>query len=545
MNETNETVIQGKRIRRAEILLMLVFAAAILIPQLIGTPEKAASSQGGGQWKTLEDLKGKTFVAVTGSDYIRVIQKEYPDSPIIYVDDWAAEDLHVVQGKADALVSEESSAKVIMETYPELCILPEELDTLRCCWAVNRSSFGKTLVGELDTYFNMLKENGTMAEIFQLWKNADTAPDHVDPLPESGQARGTIHAVSSLDWMPMVYEKNGNPCGIFIDLLYRFCAWAGYELEIDYVNVGTLEAGFNAGKYDLMAYGMTYREEALDRMYFTEPIYEEPVYIMIHKDNYAYTQTGREENPENPVSGAEAFFTNLKASFTRTFLTENRWKSILSGMGVTVALSALTAVFGTLLGILICALRISRRPFLTAFARIYIKAVQGVPILVLLLILYYIVFVRTPLTAFWVSVIGFSVDFSAYASETFRSGLEAVPPGQERAARALGFSRAKAFLQVVIPQAVIHILPVYIGQLVSMVKQTSVAGYISVTDLTRVSDIIRSRTYEAFFPLFLTAAIYFVLAWLLTSALKLLERRIDPLYRRRTIRGVKMHADPN
>ena len=185
----------------------------------------------------------------------------------------------------------------------------------------------------------------------------------------------------------------------------------------------------------------------------------------------------------------------------------------------------------------------SKHTYITAFARIYIKGVQGLPILVLLMILYYLVFAKSPVTAFWACVTGFSIDFSAYTAEIFRSGIEAVPAGQERVARALGFSKGQAFLKVVVPQALIYIVPVYMGQLIAMVKQTSVAGYISVEDLTRVSYIIRSRTFEAFFPLILTAIIYFLIAWLLSQMLNVLKNRLDPAARSRKVKGVKEHVN--
>ena len=159
----------------------------------------------------------------------------------------------------------------------------------------------------------------------------------------------------------------------------------------------------------------------------------------------------------------------------------------------------------------------------------------------LLMILYYIIFGKTSVSAFWVCVLGFSLDFSAYASEIFRSGIEAVPSGQFRAAKALGFKPVDAFLRVVLPQSMLYIVPVYIGQLISTVKLTSVAGYISVEDLTRASDIIRSRTYEAFFPLVVTAIIYFLVALLLTRLLKIAQHRVDPMSRPRTVKGVEMH----
>ena len=198
---------------------------------------------------------------------------------------------------------------------------------------------------------------------------------------------------------------------------------------------------------------------------------------------------------------------------------------------------------GVVAGGIICAMRMSRHPLPNAFARIYIRWLQGMPIVLMLLILYYVVFSKSNIEAFWVCVLGFSLDFSAYASEMFRSGIQAVPAGQQKAAKALGFKPFAAFRHVVFPQMVIHCLPVYVGQVISTVKLTSVAGYISVMDLTRVSDLIRSRTYEAFFPLIVTALIYFLVACLLTLLLKALENRIDPTRRKRQIKGVTVHAD--
>lgn len=533
---------EEKRIVRAEIVLIIVILALILLPQLVGPVEKN-DVEPVEKWEHADDLNGKTFVSLAGSDYVRLIRTRFPDSPILYVQDWADEGISVLQGKADAQVCEESSALEVMRTYPDLCIIPEEIGRLDSRWCTSKTALGTRLVKEINTYLSMLREEDALAEIYAMWEDPDRAPDHVEVPEMTGTPKGKLKIVTCLDWFPMCYRKGSQPCGFFIDLCYRFCAWAGYEPVFEYVNIESALAGFNSGKYDLFCYGNEYREEATERMYFSDTIYEEPVYVMIRKDHYALAPEEAGKAEDAGKSKAALFFENLKKSFVRNFITEDRWKLLLRGCGVTAALSILTTVFGTILGVLICAMRMSRHTYLTAFARIYIKTVQGIPILVLLMILYYLVFANSPVTAFWTCVIGFSIDFSAYAAEIFRSGIEAVPPGQERAARALGFSRGKAFLQVVIPQALIYIVPVYMGQLIAMVKQTSVAGYISVEDLTRASDIIRSRTYEAFFPLILTAIIYFLLAWLLTQLLKVLKNRMDPSVRSRKVKGVVMHAD--
>jgi len=134
-------------------------------------------------------------------------------------------------------------------------------------------------------------------------------------------------------------------------------------------------------------------------------------------------------------------------------------------------------------------------------------------------------------------VVGFSINFAAYVSEMMRTGIEAVDKGQHEAA-ALGFNRLQVFTRITFPQAARHVLPVFKGEFVSMVKMTSVVGYIAIQDLTKMSDLIRSRTYEAFFPLIATALIYFSVAYALTHLFSLVEARVDPKRRKRAVKGV-------
>ena len=171
-------------------------------------------------------------------------------------------------------------------------------------------------------------------------------------------------------------------------------------------------------------------------------------------------------------------------------------------------------------------------------AKVFIRAIQGTPIVVLLMILYYIVFGGVDINGLFVAVIGFSINFAAYVSEMMRTGIDTVDRGQREAATAIGFNRFQVFLRITFPQAARHVLPVFKGEFISMLKMTSIVGYIAIQDLTKMSDIIRSRTYEAFFPLIATALIYFVIAYIMISLLSLLEMRIDPKRRRRLVRGV-------
>ena len=154
------------------------------------------------------------------------------------------------------------------------------------------------------------------------------------------------------------------------------------------------------------------------------------------------------------------------------------------------------------------------------------------------MILYYIIFGKIDISAIFVSIIGFSVNFGAYVSEMMRTGIEAVDKGQIEAANALGFSKLQTFWKITFPQAARHFLPIVKGEFISMVKMTSVVGYIAIQDLTKVSDIIRSRTLEAFFPLIATAIIYFLVANILTLLLSRLEVKLDPKRGKNKLKGV-------
>ena len=137
----------------------------------------------------------------------------------------------------------------------------------------------------------------------------------------------------------------------------------------------------------------------------------------------------------------------------------------------------------------------------------------------------------------WVAVIGFSLNFAAYTSETLRSGIESIDAGQREAALALGFSENQSFFRFIFPQAAVRQMPVYRGEIISLLKNTSVVGYIAIQDLTKMSDIIRSRTYEAFFPLIVTAVIYFILAFIISVVLNFVLKAIDPRAKKKDQKG--------
>ena len=236
------------------------------------------------------------------------------------------------------------------------------------------------------------------------------------------------------------------------------------------------------------------------------------------------------------LSAAEAetgFFASVKTSFEKTFLRENRWKLFVQGIGTTLLITVLSIAFGTALGFAVFLLCRRGNPAANAVTRFFMWLIDGMPMVVLLMILYYIVFGKVAISGTVVSVIAFTLAFASAVIAMLKSGVGAIDFGQTEAAWALGYTDRRAFFRVVLPQALPHFMPAYKGQVTSLIKATAVVGYVAVQDLTKMGDIVRSRTYEAFFLLIAVAVIYFVLAAVLTAAVNRIELRIDPRRRKR------------
>jgi polar amino acid transport system substrate-binding protein len=174
----------------------------------------------------------------------------------------------------------------------------------------------------------------------------------------------------------------------------------------------------------------------------------------------------------------------------------------------------------------------SKRKIVSAAAGVYISILRGTPVLVLLMIIYYVVFASVNINPLFVAIFAFGLNFAAYVSEMFRTSIESVEKGQHEAGIAGGFTKIQTFIYIIMPQALRQVLPVYKGEFISLVKMTSIVGYIAVQDLTKASDIIRSRTFDAFFPLLVAAVLYLIISWLLTWALGYVEVSVDPKRKR-------------
>ncbi|MBO6138193.1 MAG: amino acid ABC transporter permease [Lachnospiraceae bacterium] len=216
--------------------------------------------------------------------------------------------------------------------------------------------------------------------------------------------------------------------------------------------------------------------------------------------------------------------------FTAAFITENRWKLYLQGLQVTIEVAVFAAIIGLILGTVLALMKLSkrddgRRSILSLIATAYVDIIRGTPSVLQLLIMWFIVLANFN-SGIVVASISFGLNSGAYVSEIVRGGILAVDSGQMEAGRSLGMSKALTMRYVVLPQAMKNIIPPLGNEFITLLKETAIVGYVSLTDLTRAANQIASRTYEAFMPLIGAAVLYFVVIKILTLALARAEKAL-------------------
>ena len=215
---------------------------------------------------------------------------------------------------------------------------------------------------------------------------------------------------------------------------------------------------------------------------------------------------------------------NIGHELYKSLIYDKRYMYILTGLKNTLIISLFAVIIGFLLGPIIALINDSNEKngyfkILSTLGRWYVNVIRGTPMLLQLMIIYYVIFKSVDISPVLVGIIAFGLNSSAYVSEIIKSGINSVDTLQYESALSLGFNYSKTMIYVILPQAIKNILPALGNELVTLIKETSVAGYIGIVDLTKASDIIASNTYNYFFPLIITAIIYFILTTTLTKLL--------------------------
>lgn len=472
----------------------------------------------------IEALNGKNIAVQTAVLYEELIQDTVPDTAFQYYTMPNDMIYALTSGKVDAYLIEGVSYGIQKANHPELETLDAVAGYINATCIIGNNERQDRILRELNEFIAKCRADGTSEKLYDYWiNNFDPAASTFELPPFTGE-NGKISIAVEGGYEPFSFISNGKLSGYDVEFISRFCLEYGYEPVFYEVPFEAIAPGVETGKYDI-GMNIVVSEERKESGTLSDVYYTTPINLVILGEN------------ESSLS----FFQKLGSSFEKTFMRENRWVLFLQGAGVTILITFCSIVAGTILGFAIYLLCRHGNPVANTINSFLNWLIEGMPTVLLLMILYYIVFGATRLSGMWVSVIGFTLIFACSMYDMLCVGCKAVPDGQLEAAKALGYTDSQSFFKILLPQAAQHFLPIYRNDVVTLIKETSVVGYIAVLDLTKISDLVRSRTYEAFFPLIATAIIYFIISAILVHIVRKIEIRINPKRRseEKILRGIK------
>lgn len=473
---------------------------------------------------SVEDIKSRKMAVLLGSTHDVYAQENFPTSEIMQYKSPSDVVLAVKTGKVDVGIWVYELLIEMLQKDDSLALFGDSFGILPVGYAFNKNN--TELKEKYNEFLASIKKEGVYDEMVERWV---TKSNYAMPSIDTPAKNGTLivgHVSDS--GLPFVAIKDNKLIGFNIELTKRFAAFIGKDVRFDDMDFGSLIPALSAGKIDIIGMTINITDERKKKVDFGDPFYETRMHFFALKKNIATYNQKKAGTSDGPN-----FFKGVADSFYSNIIQEKRYLLLWDGFKTTVSISILATIFGTFLGSFICFLRMSESKTMNIPAKIYISIVRGTPVLVILMLIFYVVFASVNINPIIVATIAFGLNFGAYAAEIFRSGIESIEKGQAEAGIAMGFNKIKTFIFIILPQTIRRILPVYKGEFISLVKMTSIVGYIAVQDLTKASDIIRSRTFDAFFPLIMIAILYFLISWILMQSLDYLERVTDPKYKRK------------
>ncbi len=451
-----------------------------------------------------------------GSTAEEALSKDFPLVEQVYINTVGDMVLNLTQGNIDSFVMDCPTINYLKQEYPEISIIDTPVTTSFFAAALSNSFAHSTKGEQFNEFIRKIRSDGTAGQMQDLWFAGDNENIRAIPFEELPDINGVVKVAAATENLPYVMISNNKVTGYEIDLIYRFCKEYGYAMKCESLSWGAMMNGTTAGDYDIGVGNNMLSDQRKGNVIFSEPEGSYDIVFAVYADG--------EEAKES---------IDLAARFRRTVINEDRWLMILAGIGKTLIITIGAVICGTILGFALFMLCRKKNRFWCRFADFYSWLIDGFPIVVLLMFGYYIVFANFDINALVVCIMTFSLTFASGFLGMLRSSVGSIDEGQMKAALGLGFRERRAFFRIILPQAVCIMKPAYISLIAQTLKGTAIVGYITVEDLTRSVDLIRSITFDALFPIIISAVIYFLLAWLLGALVKPLLELFDKRRRSR------------
>ena len=496
--------------------ILIIITMSLVLFSCSGTNKQAITS--------IDDLKDKRIGIKQGTIYDGISKRLFPNAQFYYFNNDADLTVALKGNKIDGFAGDDAIITEIVNHNPEITKIAEQISTIDVCLVFAKNEKGEELANKMNVLIEELKDSGELDRLYNKWLNYDSNTESYDLSKLTGE-NGTITLATQTGAPPFNILLNGEVTGYEIELTALFCEKYGYKLAINEMYFDGLLPSVQTGKADIAAGGIGRTEERAKSVTFCNPT------AHVYGSVCALKQDAKNTN----------LIDYLTKGFNSTFIVEDRWKLFVNGILSTIFITVASIILGTLLGFIVFTNTRNNQGLVHKLVKLCIWIIQGMPMVVLLMVLFYVVFGKVSISSFWVSILGFTLTFGSSVFNMLSGAVNTIDKGQAQAAFTLGYSEKKTFYKIILPQAIRFIMPSYKSEIVSLIKATAVVGYIAVQDLTKVGDLVRSRTYEAFFPLIVITVLYFVLAGILTTILNKVDIKLD--LRKRTpeqiLKGVK------
>ncbi len=496
-------------------LSILILTAAVLICCGCSASKDQSSSTESASISSVDDLSGKRIgvqLGTTGDLYCTDYEKDGSGTVVERYNKGADAIQALRQGKIDCVVIDEQPAIKFVEQNDGIRILDEEFTNEDYAFVLSKDN--TTLLDQINQALDELKADGTIDNIEKNWVGAESElGKYPYEKKDIDRSNGTITIGTNAEFPPYESYSDGQIVGIDIDIMQAVCDKLGMDLQIEDMAFDSIITAVTSGKVDVGASGFTITEERKKNVNFTDS-YTTSKQVIIVKDT-------------SVQNSRLSFVDKLKQSF----IDNDNYQYLLKGLGNTLLITFFAVIIGILIGFLIAIVRTSHDrngslPLLNGICRLYLTIIRGTPVMVQLLIIYYVILANINTSKILVAVVAFGLNSAAYVAEIVRSGIMAVDIGQFEAGRSLGLNYNQTMRSIILPQAVKNILPALCNEFISLLKETSISGYIGLMDLTKGGDIIRSTTFQAMIPLISVAIIYLVMVVGLSKIVGILERKL-------------------
>lgn len=413
--------------------------------------------------------------------------------------------------KINCVILDEQPSLAYTEKNSELKILKEEFAVEDYAICIDKSN--TDLKSKINDALKKLKDDGTLADIKKNYTGKDEEKGKFPYKKKNVSGKnGTLKVGTNASFKPYEYYDSNKITGLDMDMMQAVCDELDMKLEIEDMEFDSIIAAVTSGKVDVGCAGMTVTKDRLKNVDFTDS-YTTAKQVIIVKDYNAAIKAQ-----------------SLSQRIHDNFVSDHRYNYLIKGFSNTIVITIFAVLMGIIFGAIIALIRTTHDnngtlPIPNLICKIYLTVVRGTPAMVQLLIFYYIILVSVN-SKILVAIIAFGLNSAAYVAEVIRSGINSIDKGQFEAGRSLGLNYRQTMTSIVLPQAFKNALPALCNEFISLIKETSISGYIAIVDLTKAGDIIRSNTYDAFLPLITVAIIYLVIVIALTSVANALERRL-------------------